>query len=183
MDTHHTSRSRALGRWGGVAFVAFAASVFACSPAVLTRLVEAQRLGSALHVAFSRTTAAGDRAVMATDDETAAAAVDEARALMATVDRHQTELEESLQTLDYQGDLRQLAAFKTRFEEYRRLTEDVLTRVLENTNEIVDLSRRNSSVRALALSLGRRRVLSADAEAQLDALGKGLAQHEFTATR
>jgi hypothetical protein len=297
MDTHHASRSRALGRSGGVALVALAVSAFACSPAVLTRLVEAQRLGSALHVAFSRTTAAGDRAVMATDDETAAAAVDEARALMAAVDRHRTELEEVLQALTYQGDLRQLAAFKTRFEEYRRLTEDALTLVLENTNvkaqrlafgpateaadafhaaldvaleaatpaeacrarelawrawasvleiralhphhiaepedakmsvmearmtaaagvaraavdalgqslpaassqlrsahaaldrfmalhgEIVDLSRRNSNVRALALSLGRRRVLAADAEAQLDALEKGLAQHDFTATR
>jgi len=281
----------------GLAFIVVTAAACACTPAVLTRLVDAQRLGAALHVAFSRSIDAGNRAVMATDDELAADATREARELMATVERHRAELEKLLQSLGYQGDLRQLDAFRARFEEYRHLTDDVMTLVLENTNvkaqrlafgpaaeaaellgsaleastatatgadgcwareqawraraavleirallprhiaesedaamsametqmtaaagvaraavnalgprlpaassqlqsagasldhfltlhaEIIDLSRRNSNVRALALSLGRRRMLAADAEAELDALEKALAQHAFTATR
>ena len=64
-----------------------------------------------------------------------------------------------------------------------RSAHAALDRFMALHGEIVDLSRRNSNLRALALSLGRRRVLAADAEAQLDALEKGLAQHDFTATR
>lgn len=49
--------------------------------------------------------------------------------------------------------------------------------------EIIDLSRRNSNVRALALSLGRKRTLAAECDAELQALREALAQHEFGATR
>ena len=49
--------------------------------------------------------------------------------------------------------------------------------------EIVTLSRRNSNVRSLALSLGRKRTVTAECEDALRALEQALATHEFTATR
>jgi hypothetical protein len=49
--------------------------------------------------------------------------------------------------------------------------------------EIVRLSRRNSNVRSLALSLGRKRTVTAECDDALDALEAALAKHEFKATR
>ena len=49
--------------------------------------------------------------------------------------------------------------------------------------EIVTLSRRNSNVRSLALSLGRKRTVTAECEDQLRALEQAIATHEFSATR
>ena len=58
-----------------------------------------------------------------------------------------------------------------------------LERFLTVNREIVALSRRNSNVRALALSLGRKRTVTAACEEQLRALDEALARYEFTATR
>jgi hypothetical protein len=49
--------------------------------------------------------------------------------------------------------------------------------------EIVTLSRRNSEVRSLALSLGRKRMLTAMGDEQLHALEDELAKHDLRATR
>jgi len=49
--------------------------------------------------------------------------------------------------------------------------------------EIVSLSRRNTGVQALALSLGRKRKLTADADATLAALEQALSERGFRATR
>jgi len=49
--------------------------------------------------------------------------------------------------------------------------------------EIVSLSRRNSNVRSLALSLGRKRTVTAEADDTLRALEDSLATHDFKATR
>ena len=49
--------------------------------------------------------------------------------------------------------------------------------------EIVALSRRNSNVRSLALSLGRKRTLTAACDDSLRALQEALETHDFTATR
>jgi hypothetical protein len=49
--------------------------------------------------------------------------------------------------------------------------------------QIVALSRRNSNVRSLALSLGRKRTLTAACEDSLRALRDALAKRGFTATR
>ncbi len=49
--------------------------------------------------------------------------------------------------------------------------------------EIVSLSRRNSNVRSLALSLGRKRTVTAEADDTLRALDEALATHDFKATR
>jgi len=49
--------------------------------------------------------------------------------------------------------------------------------------ELVTLSRRNSNVRSLALSLGRKRTVTAECDDNLLALEAALAKHDFTATR
>ena len=58
-----------------------------------------------------------------------------------------------------------------------------LDRFMGINDEIVTLSRRNSNVRSLALSLGRKRKVTAECEDDLRALEQALAKHEFTATR
>ena len=58
-----------------------------------------------------------------------------------------------------------------------------LDRFLSIHKEIITLSRRNSDVRSLALSLGEKRKVTAECEAHLQALEEALAHHEFTATR
>jgi hypothetical protein len=58
-----------------------------------------------------------------------------------------------------------------------------LDRFMAVHQEIIALSRRNSEVRSLALSLGQKRKVTAECEAQLQALEEALAKHEFTATR
>ena len=50
-------------------------------------------------------------------------------------------------------------------------------------DEIIRLSRRNTNVRSLALSLGQKHSLRARCEAALQALSDSLAQHEFKATK
>lgn len=49
--------------------------------------------------------------------------------------------------------------------------------------ELIALSRRNSNVRSLALSLGRKRTLTAACDDSLRALQEALQKHDFTATR
>jgi Four helix bundle sensory module for signal transduction len=55
---------------------------------------------------------------------------------------------------------------------------------LKTVNEqIVQLSRRNTNVRSLALALGQLHTLRAKCEAALQALSDGLSRHEFKATK
>ena len=56
-------------------------------------------------------------------------------------------------------------------------------RFITINDEIIALSRRNSNVRSLALSLGRKRMVTAECEDDLRALEQALAKHEFSATR
>jgi hypothetical protein len=49
--------------------------------------------------------------------------------------------------------------------------------------EIITLSRRNSEVRSLALSLGRKRLVTAQCDEQLRALEASLAKHTVGGTR
>ena len=217
-----------------VAAMACLAAACVDVPATLTRLVEAQRLTAAIQVSLSRSVEAANRAVMATDDGAAARASSESRDAVAAIDEQLRDLRQVLEALGYRPELERLEAFTVRIGEYRRLNEDVLGLMLENTNvkagrlasgssadaagraraglealgravpqggramsdaraaldrfmtihaEIIDLSRRNSNVRALALTLGRKRTMAAEAEMQLTALGETLKTHEFRATR
>jgi hypothetical protein len=56
-------------------------------------------------------------------------------------------------------------------------------RFIAVNREIIQLSRRNSNVRSLALTLGRKRVVAAECEDQLRTLEDALAKHAFAATR
>jgi hypothetical protein len=58
-----------------------------------------------------------------------------------------------------------------------------LARFTAINDEIVALSRRNSNVRSLALSLGKKRTVIAEGEDLLQALEDALARHHFAATR
>lgn len=58
-----------------------------------------------------------------------------------------------------------------------------LDRFVAVNREIVALSRRNTNVRSLALTLGRKRIVAAECEDQLRTLEDALAKHAFTATR
>ena len=58
-----------------------------------------------------------------------------------------------------------------------------LARFMAIHGEIITLSRRNSNVRSLALSLGRKRTITAACEEQLQAFETALSRHAFTATR
>jgi hypothetical protein len=265
---------------------------------VLTQLIEARRLASQLHVQFTQSAEAANRAVMAETDDAAAAAAEESRRARQVVERDIQSLRATLQSLRYRDDLRHLNDFESRFKEYRRLDDDILPLAVENSNvkaqrlsfgpsreaaqsfhaaldqavrtspakvaccaeavasrarsavleirvlyaphiaeaqdatmtaietqmtaaadrarksldelrgmlpstantardaasaaldrflsihkEIITLSRRNSDVRSLALSLGDKRRVTAECEAHLQALEEALARHEFSATR
>jgi hypothetical protein len=277
-----------------------AVSLAACAnpQTVLTQLIEARRLASELHVQFAQSSEAANRAVMAETDDAAAAAAEESRRARQVVERDIRTLRATLESLRYRDDLRHLDEFESRFNEYRRLDDEILPLAVENTNlkaqrlsfgpsreaaqsihaaleqairtsvakdrcgaevaaarawaavleiqtlyalhiaeaqdaamtqletqmtaaatraqsaveelrrmlpstsrppldaaaaavdrflslhtEIITLSRRNSDVRSLALSLGEKRKVTAECEAHLQALEEALARHEFTATR
>jgi hypothetical protein len=61
--------------------------------------------------------------------------------------------------------------------------KSALDRFMSIHAQIVDLSRRNSNVRALALSLGKKRTAAAAAVAELSGLQEALRSHGFNATR
>ena len=265
-----------------------AATACATTPATLTQLVEARRLASELHVEFTKAAEASNRAVMADTDEASASAADEAKRARETVESDLDMLRGALQALGYREDQRALDAFRARFDEYRKLDDEILPLAVENTNlkaqrlsfgaaqeaaksvasavegavrgakggggccaealayraraalleiqvlqaphiaesddgamtkienrmqelahtaraaidelkasdaaaaldrflkindEIIMLSRRNSNVRSLALSLGRKRMITAECEDDLRALEQAVAGHAFSATR
>lgn len=58
-----------------------------------------------------------------------------------------------------------------------------LDRFMELNRQIIELSRRNTNVRSLALALGQKRTLTASCEADLRALQDALANRDFKATR
>jgi hypothetical protein len=281
----------------GLALTAVGAAGCVNPLTALPKLFEARRLASELHVSFTRAAEASNRAVMADTDEASIAAKDEAAAARQAADHDLATLQPILTELDYADELRALAAFKTRYEEYRRLDDEILPLAIENSNlkaqrlsfgdaqeaakafraaldsavrlappaqantaalladraaigvleiqvmqaphiaesedaamtrmekamndsttsakaaldrlkamlpraatelaaadaalarfvavntDIIALSRKNTNVRSLALSLGRKRVVTAECEDQLRALGEALAKHESTATR
>ena len=278
-----------------VIVAALTAAMAACrSTPALTQQLEARRLASEMHVEFTKASDAASRAVLADNEEMSAAAANDARRSRQIVEQNLLALQPVLQALGYTEDLRHLEEFTSRFDEYRRLDDEILPLSAENTNvkalrlsfgpareadeafraaleatvraagggcaaielagrarlavleiqvlqrphiaeardeimtrlesemktfetaarealeqlrssappaaavttataaldrfmainaEIVALSRRNSNVRSLALTLGRKRTVAAECELQLQALDDALAKHAFTATR
>jgi hypothetical protein len=60
---------------------------------------------------------------------------------------------------------------------------EALDKLIATNTQIVALSRRNSNVRSLALSLGKKRTVTAECDELLQALEDSLAKHHFAATR
>jgi hypothetical protein len=287
-------------RTGTATFVILAGAMTACAPpqTMLAQLLDARRVASELHVQFTQAADASNRAVMADTDPVAAAAAAEARNARGVVERNVATLKSLLQSLGYREDLGALEGFAGRYDEYRRVDDEILPLAVENTNvkaqrlsfgpaqqaadafrtalertvmagddkrgwqsqalaaravsavrrvqvlqaphiaeadlaamsrmeremaaseddarsavrqlaavlpasnsghladaiaaldrfavtnkDLIALSRRNSDVHSLALSLGRKRTVTAECEAQLRALDQTLESHQFTATR
>jgi hypothetical protein len=103
-------------------------------PALLHQLIDARRLAADMHVQFSKAVEASHRAVMAATDETSAAAGQEARQARSVVARDLSALEPLIAALAFSPEMLQLNQFKSRFEEYQRLDDDVLSLAVENTN-------------------------------------------------
>jgi len=80
-----------------------------------------------------------------------------------------------------------LAALSTMTEPAFRPQLDAATAALDRfmgiNAQLIELSRRNTNVRSLALALGQKRTLTAACEDRLHALQDALAKREFTATR
>jgi hypothetical protein len=121
---------------GALAAAMCAVTLSACAnpQTVLTQLLEARRLAAEQHVQFTRAAEAANRAVMADTDEASAAAADEARRARQVVERDTKALRAILESLGYLDDARHLEAFGARFEEYRRLDDEILPLAVENTN-------------------------------------------------
>src|SRR4029079_5248719 len=139
----------------------------------LPKLFEARRLASELHVSFTRAPYASNRAVMADTDEASIAAKDDATAARQAVDHDLVSLQPILTELDYADELRALAAFKTRYEEYRRLDDEILPLAIENSNlkaQRLSFGDAQEAAKAFRASLEAAVRLAAPAQANAAAL-------------
>lgn len=107
------------------------------------------------------------------------------RHIWEVTDERMTELEAEMATASRDGReaLRRLGAALPRSGAAMADATAALDRFDSLNQEIVRLSRRNSNVRSLALTLGQRRVLAARCEADLRELSDALAQHQLGGTR
>lgn len=111
-----------------------ALSVGACRSPALTQQVEARRLASDLRVEFTKSSEAGNRAVMSGTDDEASAAAGEARGATEAVGHTVEQLRPLLMSLGYDEERRLLDAFAMRFDEYKKLDAEILPLSLENSN-------------------------------------------------
>src|SRR5690349_14495355 len=92
----------------GILSTTVALSAAACRPAALTQQVDAQRIAADLRVQLTKSTEAGNRAVMSDTDEEASTAAGEARAATTAADSSVTQLRSLLQSLGYEEERRLL---------------------------------------------------------------------------
>jgi hypothetical protein len=109
----------------------------------------------------------------------------QARHIAESDDQAMTKMEEQMAQAD-QDARRALADLQSLVPKGQSALTDANTALnqLKTVNdEIIRLSRRNTNVRSLALSLGQKHSLRAKCEAALQTLSDSLAQHEFKATK
>jgi hypothetical protein len=140
--------------------------------AALTKLADARHLAAEMHVEFARSSDASNRAVLADTDEASAAAAAEARKARQVVDRNLASLRQALAALGYADDARQLDAFNARYEEYRRLDDEILPLAVDNTN-----------LKAQRLSLGPSREAAEAFRAAVGAAARNNPRAEAIAAR
>ena len=114
----------------------------------------------------------------------AAAALAEMRAVQVIQARHIAEADEGEMT-NMEAQMAQSAASARRELGSLANAEAIAAfdRFMSVNAEIVELSRRNSDVRSLAMSLGEKRMAAAACEAALDALQRAVDTHGFGGTR
>jgi hypothetical protein len=106
--------------------------------------------------------------------------------IAASDDAMMTALEKQMATLETsaRSALEELASMgKPQLQAAIEAASAALDRFMNLNAQLVALSRRNSNVRSLALSLGQKRTLTAACEASLRALSERLAKREFVGTR
>jgi hypothetical protein len=123
----------------------------------LERLAESRRLAGDLHLQFAKNADAGNRAVMADNDDVAAALVAEAHDARAAVERDADTLAPLLAGLGYEPEAELLRGFRRQLAEYEKLDREILALALENTN-----------VKAQRLSFGQARQAAESFGALLD---------------
>ena len=149
---------------------------------VLTRLEESRRVTTDLRVHFSQVADASSRAVMADTEEASVAAVRESKSATGAVEKEAAALERLFESLSYMSETLILRDFNARFAEYRKLDGRIVTLALENT-QIVELSRRNTNMLLLDLSLRQKPALVATCNERLLALQEVLAREGPNSTR
>ena len=151
----------------------------------LERLSESRRLSADLLVRFTAASDAANRAVMADTDEASIAFAREAEQAKQAVQHDAEALKPILESLGYADEARLLDDFGKRFAEYRALDRAILGPAVEHTDITMHtaLSRCNSNVRSLALSLSEKGRVVAVCEESLVALCDALARRGFTGTR
>ena len=142
--------------------------------AALTTRPEARRLASAMHVDFIRASEASNRAVVADTDEEAAAAAARAREARHAVDTQLEGLRRVLAALGDADDIRQLEAFRIRYDVYRQLDDEILPLAIENIT---------ADARSVSSALERRQLVTAQCRDQLRLLEDALAARQSVATR
>jgi hypothetical protein len=103
-------------------------------PAVLQQQMQARQLAADLHVQFTQAADAANRAVMADTDESSTAAAREAEAATRAVQTDVDKLQPIIESLGYADEKQHLTAFRSRFEEYRKLDAEILPLAVQNTN-------------------------------------------------
>src|SRR5262245_41089064 len=97
------------GNWTRASIVVLAGAAADCNqPAALTRLVDAQARTAALHATLTESIDASNRAVMTSDDQTAAESANESRDALAAIDRQIPELQQVLESMSYEIELKRL---------------------------------------------------------------------------
>jgi hypothetical protein len=104
--------------------------------------------------------------------------------IAASEDATMTDLERQMASLETEarGALRELASLHVE-QPAATAANNALTRFMAINAQLVALSRRNSNVRSLQLSLGKKRTLAGVCEDSLHALSDQLAKRDTTATR
>lgn len=139
---------------------------------VLTQLAEARRLAADSRVQVDRAADASNRAIMADTDEASHVFSRAAGRSRDAVTADADALAPILQDLGFAEEARALQEFRHRFAQYVALDA-----------ELVRVSRRNSDVQSLAVSLGQQRILNAACDESLHTLLDALATRGFAGTR
>lgn len=136
-----TSGARGISAGRAVARTAFLAGSLLCligctrtSDPVLVQLASARELVGDLRAGLAQSIQATDRSVLAETDEASLEFARQARELSARVEAQRGRLAPLLQTLGFDEEARQLAAFDAKWTDLRKIGEETLKLAVENTN-------------------------------------------------